>query len=244
MTNDLKYGLILGGVVILIFIGWFAIKPGGPGAPPAQEDTPLETTSDVSDFWDQPTDVAATTRAERDTEADILLGPSVTEDAAGETGSFVVPLLEPDTLDASIIPEPVELPPEIAPVESGGTTHIIERGDVLTSISKTYYGTTTKWRIIFDANRDVIPNENSLTVGVEIVIPELPSEPSQPERPAVPVEVTTTGRTHTVAKGDTLYSIAKKYYGDGNQWRKIYEANSDKIPNQNVLKIGTRLAIP
>ena len=32
-------------------------------------------------------------------------------------------------------------------------------------------------------------------------------------------------QTYTVQKGDCLWSIAKKFYGDGSQWEKIYNAN-------------------
>jgi nucleoid-associated protein YgaU len=35
--------------------------------------------------------------------------------------------------------------------------------------------------------------------------------------------------THTVAEGDTLWSIAKDKYGDGRLWRKIFDANSEII---------------
>lgn len=41
-----------------------------------------------------------------------------------------------------------------------------------------------------------------------------------------PSEVTT---TYTVKKGDTLWSIAKKYYGDGSKWQTIYNVNKNII---------------
>lgn len=50
-------------------------------------------------------------------------------------------------------------------------------------------------------------------------------------------------RTHTVVSGDTLQSIAKEYYGDPNQWKKIYNANSDKI-ERGLPKVGSKLVIP
>jgi len=37
---------------------------------------------------------------------------------------------------------------------------------------------------------------------------------------------------YTVAKGDTLSAIAKKYYGDANQYPRIFEANEGQGPNQ------------
>ncbi|MCL5774774.1 MAG: LysM peptidoglycan-binding domain-containing protein, partial [Patescibacteria group bacterium] len=49
---------------------------------------------------------------------------------------------------------------------------------------------------------------------------------------------------YKVKKGDTLWSIAKKHYGDGKKWRKILEANLDKVRDPKKLKIGTELVIP
>ncbi|MDF3130498.1 LysM peptidoglycan-binding domain-containing protein [Kiritimatiellaeota bacterium B1221] len=57
-------------------------------------------------------------------------------------------------------------------------------------------------------------------------------------------EVTPSERIYTVKRGDTLSRISQKMYGEASQWRKIYEANRAKIPNQNALKLGTELVIP
>lgn len=51
-----------------------------------------------------------------------------------------------------------------------------------------------------------------------------------------------TAKYYTVVKGDTLWGIAKKYYGDGNQYTKIAKANN--IANANVIHIGQKLLIP
>lgn len=51
-------------------------------------------------------------------------------------------------------------------------------------------------------------------------------------------------KTHTVAKGDSLFKIAKSVYGDGNQWRKIYEANKSVIgKNPDKIYPGQKLVI-
>lgn len=53
----------------------------------------------------------------------------------------------------------------------------------------------------------------------------------------------TTKTTYTVKKGDTLWSIAKKVYGDGNKHTKITSANSD-IKNPNLIYVGQVITIP
>ncbi|MDB6167986.1 MAG: Peptidoglycan-binding LysM [Verrucomicrobia bacterium] len=52
------------------------------------------------------------------------------------------------------------------------------------------------------------------------------------------------GRRHTVAKGDTLFSLAQKYYGNRSRWRDIYEANRDVLPSENSLRLGMQIKIP
>jgi nucleoid-associated protein YgaU len=49
--------------------------------------------------------------------------------------------------------------------------HTITRGDTLTGISMEYYGTTKKWRSIYDANKDTVTDINRLKVGSNLIIP-------------------------------------------------------------------------
>lgn len=51
-------------------------------------------------------------------------------------------------------------------------------------------------------------------------------------------------RTYVVKRGDTLYSIARKYYKSSGGWKRIREANRDKIDKPGNLKVGERLTIP
>lgn len=50
--------------------------------------------------------------------------------------------------------------------------------------------------------------------------------------------------TYTVQKGDTLSSIARKFYGDQKMFKKIYEANKDKIKSPDNVPLGTVLTMP
>lgn len=50
--------------------------------------------------------------------------------------------------------------------------------------------------------------------------------------------------TYTVVKGDSLWAIAKKQYGNGNKYTVILEANGDKIKNANLIYPGQILTLP
>ncbi len=49
---------------------------------------------------------------------------------------------------------------------------------------------------------------------------------------------------HVVQSGETLGSIALRYYGDANRWQAIYDANRSQLPSPNALAVGMRLTIP
>lgn len=53
-----------------------------------------------------------------------------------------------------------------------------------------------------------------------------------------------TTKSYTVKKGDTLWAIAAKYYGSGAQYNKIYNANTDKISNPNLIYPGQVFTLP
>jgi nucleoid-associated protein YgaU len=52
------------------------------------------------------------------------------------------------------------------------------------------------------------------------------------------------GQTYTVVKGDSLSKIAKRFYGNAGQWKKIYEANKDMIKNPDLIYPGQTFKIP
>ena len=49
---------------------------------------------------------------------------------------------------------------------------------------------------------------------------------------------------YTVVSGDTLSKISKQYYGDANQYMKIFEANKDKLKDPDQIQVGQELKIP
>lgn len=150
----------------------------------------------------------------------------------------------------SSVPEPVrpagEMPESLR-------IYLVRPGDSLSSIAAHELGAASMADNIFLLNRDVIADPDHLMVGIKIRLPirdggygygdgalqAAGGAAAGGRRPTQGL-----GRTHTVARGDTLSSIAQKYYGSGSAWRFLYEANRKVVPNPDTLSVGTELEIP
>ena len=49
---------------------------------------------------------------------------------------------------------------------------------------------------------------------------------------------------YTIVKGDSLWKIAKKYYGDGNKYPTLFEANREVIKDADLIYPGQVIRIP
>ncbi len=122
-------------------------------------------------------------------------------------------------------------------------SHKVVAGETLWSIAEKYYGDGFKWQQIAEANS--ISNPESLEKDTKLSIPETELE----------VKVTTTVKSeetkalkselpssYTVAKGDDLWKISVKVYGNGHKWPEIAKLN--RITNANVIFVGSQLNLP
>lgn len=50
--------------------------------------------------------------------------------------------------------------------------HVVQKGQSLSQISQQYYGTSTKWQKILDANRLRLKNKDQIRPDMRLVIPE------------------------------------------------------------------------
>lgn len=78
----------------------------------------------------------------------------------------------------------------------------------------------------------------------------VPSPPARAVEPAGPAETESSPpaaagmRTYVAQPGDSVYRIAERVYGDPNQWRRIRDANRDRLGPENLVRAGQVLVIP
>ncbi len=52
------------------------------------------------------------------------------------------------------------------------------------------------------------------------------------------------GVAYTIAQGDTLFLIAERAYGDGWQYRQVFKANADLLPDPESIEVGDQILLP
>ena len=155
------------------------------------------------------------------------------------------------SVEEIVVPEPEEEPQTSSYTASAEPVYYkVQSNDNLFKIAKKHYGDGQKWKKIFEANRDIMPDSNSLYIDQLLLIPDVSVE----NRPKESFITQVRGRldnersknvdTHTVKAGDTLYRIAEEYYDDPNVWTKILEANKNTLEDAGSLKKGQVLIIP
>ena len=150
----------------------------------------------------------------------------------------------------------------VAP-SSSESTYVVKKGDTFETISKSVYGTTSKWREISKANPTIDPTR--MKIGAKLRIPAAGASISSentlasatPKSTSTSTSTSTSASgsgsksttaaatssgTHVIAKGDTFSSLARAYYGDSKFWKAIAKANP-KI-SEKSLAVGTKVAIP
>lgn len=116
--------------------------------------------------------------------------------------------------------------------------YVVKQGDNLWKIAEEIYGSGYNW--IDLAKENALKNPNILIAGQELKVPKV--EPrlitKQQPKTLAPIE----GETYTVVRGDNLWTIALRAYGDGYQWVKI--ARENNLANPNLIHAGNVLKIP
>jgi len=94
---------------------------------------------------------------------------------------------------------------------------------------------------VWNQIKAVDPSYSDLTCDLTID-PSL--APQKAQAAAATAGGSTSARSYKVQPGDTLSKIAKQFYGNANEYNRIFEANRDKLSNPDQIQVGQELVIP
>ena len=123
--------------------------------------------------------------------------------------------------------------------------HVVKSGDDLWSLAQQYLGDGSQWRQIVAANATLLDPASDLPVGavLAIPVPDAPIPVAPP--PVMPDQAPGTNQTMVVVRaGDSLWSLAQQYLGDGGRWPALFEANRTVVSDPGVIRPGWELRLP
>jgi nucleoid-associated protein YgaU len=126
------------------------------------------------------------------------------------------------------------------------STYVVRDGDDLTSIAIRLYGHAGGAQAIWSVNRDRLADPNVLPIGMELRIPPAWSVPAVQQNPLAG-QVIEPGRRPAkvrVGPGETLESLAQRFYGDRSMAPRLFEANRDLLRNPQLVVAGMELRLP
>ena len=94
---------------------------------------------------------------------------------------------------------------------------------------------------VWDQVKLVNPAADDITIDLSVSQPQaqqaVANAPSQSAQQAG-------SQSYTVQAGDTLSKISRQFYGDANEYMRIFYANRDKLHDPNKIQVGQQLVIP
>jgi len=116
---------------------------------------------------------------------------------------------------------------------------VVQKNDSLWKIAESFYGDGYKWTEVAKANN--LTNPGVIYVGQKLTMPKI--EKIVEVTTSDPKVTTLEKSEYVVLRGDTLWNISIKIYGDGYKWTKIWMDNKDRLNSPDKLEIGMKLLV-
>jgi len=126
--------------------------------------------------------------------------------------------------------------------QSQKTIYEVKKGDSLWKIAESNLGSGYEWTKIAKENN--LKNPGFLYQGQKLNLTVVKVTALNQEKTSDAAVTVITGDNYMVVKGDNLWKISVRAYGDGYKWTTIWQANKGKISDSNKLFVGTNLVIP
>jgi hypothetical protein len=140
------------------------------------------------------------------------------------------------------------LPTAVAAPSAAPGTYTIRDGDDLTSIATRLYGHPGAAEAIWSANRDRLTDPAVLPIGLSLRIPPTWVPPAARQRglagAGAPIEPASRPARVRVGPGESLESLAERFYGDRAMAGRLWEANRDQLRSPALLVAGMDLRLP
>ncbi|WP_426701248.1 LysM peptidoglycan-binding domain-containing protein [Rhodanobacter sp. Col0626] len=88
------------------------------------------------------------------------------------------------------------------------------------------------------------PDFSDVQGGAKSTAPDAPAKADFSDVQSKVSSTTDETTLYTVVAGDNLSTIAKHFYGNGNAWKQIFDANRDQLTDPDHIKAGQMLKIP
>ena len=138
-------------------------------------------------------------------------------------------------VETQVVIDPVQDLDEIVP-DSIWTEYMIKPGQTLSLIAYEEYGNPNEWRSIYGWNKEKIGDDPNMIHPYHYLDLLKPSENS--------VEFEPDYYIHKVTRGETLWTISKKEYGDQYAWVVLYWDNEALLQeNDGILRPGMELKV-
>jgi nucleoid-associated protein YgaU len=93
-------------------------------------------------------------------------------------------------------------------------------------------------------NRIKAVDTTSSDLSCDLTVDSSLPQPQAARAATASANASSSGRTYKVQPGDTLSKIAKEFYGNPNDYNRIFAANRDKLESPDKIQAGQELVIP